>query len=100
MIASTVTVVVRIQAAFVLPTLVIPWQVILDTGSSDLWIDTSGSEAELSKGQAVKTNRTILLQYGVDGVYTYARGAAEYADVQLGAGMIAYNQSFGASYSL
>ncbi|KAM5545904.1 hypothetical protein V8D89_000030 [Ganoderma adspersum] len=72
----------------------VPFEVILDTGSSDLWIDTSGSEAALSRGEAVKTNRTILLQYGVDGVYTYARGAAEYADVQLGAEMIAYNQSF------
>ncbi|KAI1786884.1 acid protease [Ganoderma leucocontextum] len=77
----------------------VPFEVIIDTGSSDLWIDTSGSEAAFAKGESVKTGRAIMLQYGVDGVHTYARGSAEYADVQLGGGLIgggliAYNQSF------
>ena len=72
------------------------WEVILDTGSSDLWVDTSGSEAALAEGQSLKTGHAITLEYGVDGAYTYARGAAEYADVQVGPGLVAHNQSFGA----
>ena len=79
---------------------------VLDSGSSDLWIDTSGAD-DLVDVDVVDTGVPVLLEYGVEEIYSYARGTVQYVAVRLplasespgGAPtteVTAYNQSFGA----
>ncbi|KAI0752711.1 aspartic peptidase domain-containing protein [Daedaleopsis nitida] len=76
------------------------FEVMLDTGSSDLWIDTSTSNIasliDANRSGIVDTGAPALLEYGVDGGYTYARGTVQYGDMHLSGpiGMSARNQSF------
>ena len=82
----------------------------LDTGSSDLWVDTTlgtahalvGSPSPSPRPAVVDTGIPALLEYGVEGVYTYALGNVQYASVEVSSAassgdtaLVLRNQSFG-----
>ena len=79
----------------------------LDTGSSDLWVDTTLGTAHALVGSPnpepaiVDTGIPALLEYGVEGVYTYALGNVQYASVEVSSAtggdtaVVLRNQSFG-----
>ncbi|KAI0634242.1 acid protease [Trametes polyzona] len=63
------------------------FEVIMDTGSNDLWVDTSTLESNrLETPELVVTDRTVELRYGLNGSDTSAQGNAQLADVRLGEG--------------
>ncbi|KAH9854587.1 acid protease [Lenzites betulinus] len=74
------------------------FQVILDTGSADLWVDNSTvSSNDFQRSLLRDTGVAIELNYGLNGSYTTARGTAQLADVRLGeagAGVLAHAQAF------
>ena len=79
----------------------------LDTGSSDLWVDTTLGTAHALVGSPspeptiVDTGIPALLEYGVEGVYTYALGNVQYASIEVSSAtsgdtsLVLRNQSFG-----
>ncbi|TFK83174.1 acid protease [Polyporus arcularius HHB13444] len=79
--------------------------VVLDTGSNDLWVDTTlgaplVNHSSSSPGPVhTETGISALLEYGVENAYTYALGEVQFASVEVpSAGgnetLVVHNQAF------
>ncbi len=82
-------------------------QVVLDTGSNDLWVDTTlgaplADYSPSSPGPVhAETGIPALLEYGVESAYTYALGEVQFASVEVASAggngpFVVHNQPFGA----
>ncbi|KAI0672319.1 aspartic peptidase domain-containing protein [Trametes maxima] len=61
------------------------FELIMDTGSADLWVDTSSLPSGASLTDVEDTGIQTQLNYGINGTSTLVRGAVQLADVRLGA---------------
>lgn len=69
----------------------------MDTGSADLWVDTSIlPSGALSAPELEDTRVPIELNYGLNGSDTSARGTAQLANVGMGS-LAVHSQAFGTS---